>query len=269
MNKKIAPASVRHNRPLFPAAMVFVIAAALILAAATFLLAAPQADSANETSTDGTHNTVGKITLDSIYNTTTYNYGGAGNSAGFTSGEALSEIASGITPEESIEECPLFLQGDERWGSLSYGESIIALSGCGPTCLSMVLYSLTRDTDLTPDALADLAMRGGYYVVGAGTAWSFMEEIAPQYGVFVHQNAVWNQQMMEVYLDDGKLLICAMGPGNFTDQGHFLVIRGHSDGKFLINDPFSRENSEKEWDYDTISSQCRHIWAFERIGGEL
>ena len=60
-------------------------------------------------------------------------------------------------------------------------------------------------------------------------------------------------------------MICAMGPGDFTDNGHFIVIKGYSDGKFLVNDPFSTANSSKKWDYETIADQCRHIWAFELI----
>ena len=45
---------------------------------------------------------------------------------------------------------PLFLQWDPRWGYTEYGEdSFLGLSGCGPTCLSMVLYYLTGDKSLT------------------------------------------------------------------------------------------------------------------------
>lgn len=171
----------------------------------------------------------------------------------------------GITKEEAEEEFPLFLQWDKRWGYASYGGSNIGISGCGPTCLSMVLYSLTRDKSFTPDALAKKAMEGGYYVSGVGTAWSFMEEVAEENNLFVIQDDMWEEDVMETYLKDGKLLICAMGPGDFTDNGHFIVIKGYSDGKFLVNDPFSTANSSKKWDYETIADQCRHIWAFELI----
>lgn len=171
----------------------------------------------------------------------------------------------GITKEEALEECPLFLQWDERWGYASYGSSNIGISGCGPTCLSMVLYSLTRDKSLTPDELAKEAMDGGYYVSGVGTAWSFMKEMASNYNVFVIEGDVWEEDIMKTYLNDGRLLICAMGPGDFTDNGHFIVIRGYSNGKFLVNDPFSITNSKRKWDYETIAGQCRQMWAFELI----
>lgn len=178
---------------------------------------------------------------------------------------ADTEAAGGITSKESKEECPLFLQWDKRWGYVPYGQSNIGISGCGPTCLSMVLYSLTRDEKLTPDALAKEAMDGGYYVAGQGTKWSYMEEVAPRYGVFVFQEMIWDRSQLELYLDDEKLIICDMGPGDFTDSGHFIVIRGYENGKFIVNDPFSRKNSNRAWDYDVIAAQCRQIWVYAPI----
>lgn len=183
----------------------------------------------------------------------------------FVSGylEAGGEAHGTLTEEEKKEDTPLFLQWDERWGYAAYGETNIGISGCGPTALSMVLFSLTGEESLTPQALAETAMSEGYYVSGEGTAWSFMTEIPPKYGVFPIQMSSWTEEMVKQYLDDGKLLICAMRPGDFTDTGHFIVIRGYRNGKVLVNDPFSISNSEKEWDYETVSSQCRQMWAFE------
>ena len=53
-----------------------------------------------------------------------------------------------------------------------------------------------------------------------------------------------------------------MGPGDFTATGHFLVLTGWEDGKFRINDPNSRENSERLWAYEEIQDQIRNLWAF-------
>lgn len=182
---------------------------------------------------------------------------------GYLTAEA--KAYGGITQEESREQCPLFLQWDERWGYAPYGEINIGVSGCGPTCLSMVLYSLTRDESITPDMLAQRALEEGYYVDGAGTSWAFLKDMAPQYGVAVCEEQLYDEKAMKVYLGDGKLVICAMGPGNFTDTGHFIVVRGYSGGKLLINDPFSRENSSRAWDPETIRSQCSRVWTYEAI----
>ena len=41
-----------------------------------------------------------------------------------------------------------------------------------------------------------------------------------------------------------------MGPGEFTSNGHFIVLTGLQNGRLKINDPNSRKNSEKTWDID-------------------
>lgn len=45
---------------------------------------------------------------------------------------------------------PLFIQWDERWGYENYGGDFIAVTGCGPTCLSMVYCGLCGDADRNP-----------------------------------------------------------------------------------------------------------------------
>ena len=48
-------------------------------------------------------------------------------------------------------EIPALIQWDERWGYAPYGsETIIAVSGCGPTALSMVISGLLQDASITP-----------------------------------------------------------------------------------------------------------------------
>lgn len=174
------------------------------------------------------------------------------------------EAKGGISHKESRQKAPLFIQWDARWGYVPYGKSNIGISGCGPTCLSMVLYSLTRDKSLTPDFMAKRAMEEEYYVEGEGTSWLFMSDICRDYGVKVSQFSYMNIEEIEKELDADKLIICAMGPGDFTDAGHFIVIRGHYGSQLVINDPFSRRNSSKTWDYNRIASQIQKCWVYEK-----
>lgn len=178
---------------------------------------------------------------------------------------APAEVTGGITLSESRRDVPLFIQWDKRWGYVPYGQSNIGISGCGPTCLSMVLYSLTRDKSLTPDFLAGRAMEEGYYVEGEGTSWLFMEDMAKEYGVKVTQFAYMGLAEMEKELDEDRLIICAMGPGDFTDNGHFIVVRGHSGSQMIINDPFSRINSGKKWEYGRLEPQIQKCWVYEKV----
>ena len=43
---------------------------------------------------------------------------------------------------------PLFLQWDSRWGYYVYGSSVMGVTGCGPTCLSMVALHLLQASQL-------------------------------------------------------------------------------------------------------------------------
>lgn len=173
-------------------------------------------------------------------------------------------VAAGdLTENEKKEEYPLFLQWDPRWGYAPYGDdSCIALSGCGPTCLSMVLYYLTGDESLTPDVIGDYSMQSGYYMSGTGTLWALFEDVAPLYGVDVNQpNA--SEWEMKAALDQGAVLVCSMGPGDFTAGGHFIVIYDYDKDGFLVNDPNCVARSRQSWSYDQLDKQMKHLWVFE------
>lgn len=170
-------------------------------------------------------------------------------------------VQGGISDEEKAAEHPLFLQWDVRWGYVSYGDDNIGLSGCGPACLSMVIFSLTRNESATPDAIAGYSMNMGYYEYGAGTSWNLMTDAAAQYGVMAEGLAL-SEGIMKEHLDNGHMIICSMGPGDFTTTGHFIVIYGYDQDGFLVNDPYSRIRSNKTWDYDTISGQIRGMWVY-------
>lgn len=169
----------------------------------------------------------------------------------------------GLTESEKSQEYPLFLQWDPRWGYVSYGDDVVGLSGCGPTALSMVLYYLTGDEELTPDKIAAYSMQEGYYISGTGTAWLLMEEVSPAYGVSVSQPEK-NERVMRQALDRGELIICSMGPGDFTTGGHFVVVYGYTEEGFLLNDPNCVARSRLPWSYSQIGGQIKHIWVFSK-----
>lgn len=158
---------------------------------------------------------------------------------------------------------PVYFQWSEVWGYASYGSENIAMGGCGPTSLSMVATGLTGNTSFTPKYVADMSVNMGYYVDGVGTDWSLMTEGAAQLGVSSAQLTNWSDESLKSELSAGHPIICSMGPGDFTNQGHFIVLSGLTeDGHVLINDPNSRINSRKKWDLNTIINQMNAAWSF-------
>lgn len=156
---------------------------------------------------------------------------------------------------------PLLMQWDERWGYEQYGSGMIAMTGCGPTCLSMVKIYLTHDTTFTPKAAAEFSTANGYAIPGNGTAWTLMSEGGSDLGMNVKELPLDESYIMK-NLESGNPIICIMGPGDFTDSGHYIVMVGWKDGKIKVNDPNSRANSKKLWKYDDIRDQIRNLWAF-------
>lgn len=157
---------------------------------------------------------------------------------------------------------PLFIQWDERWGYETYGSDFLAITGCGPTCLSMVKCGLSGDTQWNPYAVAEMAESQGYYVDGVGTAWSLMESGAQSLGLQVH-NVSLDAASIKDTLSAGMPIICTMRPGDFTTSGHFIVLSGvDADGKITVLDPNSIKNSEKSWDIDTLIPQIKNLWAY-------
>lgn len=165
-----------------------------------------------------------------------------------------------LTKEEVENKHPLFLQWDSRWGAIPYGSSMMALSGCGPTCLSMAVVGLTGNEEATPAAVARFSMEQGYYIEGTGTAWSLMSEGCANYGLTSQEISLSEEEMAQK-LEEGCMLICSVSKGDFTQTGHFIVICGYENGWFEVNDPNSITRSKAKWKFDRLEGQIRNIWA--------
>lgn len=157
---------------------------------------------------------------------------------------------------------PLFLQSDERWGQLEYGNNVMEINGCGPTCLSMVWCGLTGETRWNPYEVAKMAEKEGYYVEGVGSSWELMTLGAAEIGL-LGEEVVFDEYHIKNALEQGQPVICAMGPGDFTTEGHFIVLVGLTeDGRVIVNDPNSSERSQMSWDVETLMGQIKNLWAY-------
>lgn len=180
--------------------------------------------------------------------------------------EEINQIALEPVDLEQYEmhgQIPIFYQWTSTWGYAKYGEEQIAIDGCGPTCLAMVAVGLTGDTSYTPKKVADISMEIGTYLPDTGTTWDLMEKGPAQMGFQSWQMKSWSASAILQELESGHPVICSMKEGNFTTQGHFIVLAGVAeDGKVLVNDPNSKVRTQTEWDAQELLDQTKGMWAF-------
>lgn len=155
---------------------------------------------------------------------------------------------------------PLLLQWDARWGYVRYGDDLLAVTGCGPTCLAMAAAGLTGDNAITPAAVAEQAQRDGYWVDGV-TSWGLMTDGCRAWGL-VSEELPLTESAVTGALDEGRPIICSVRPGDFTTTGHFILLAGLEEEGLRVNDPNSPQNSDRLWTYDELEPQIRNLWAF-------
>ena len=159
---------------------------------------------------------------------------------------------------------PHFLQWDKRWGYHSYGDNIIALNGCGPTALSMVIVGLTGDIKQNPKEIADFSYENGYYVEGTGTSWTLMSEGAKSFGIIPKELSL-SENIILSALESGNPIIVSMRQGHFTTTSHYIVLTGVTEsGKITVLDPNSIQRSAAEWDIDVFMQEARNLWSFTK-----
>lgn len=149
-----------------------------------------------------------------------------------------------------------YLQTDDKWSDYLYGGSDpIGKYGCGPTVLAMLISSFT-DTELTPPDAAEWAVDAGYWSKHSGSYHSIMVYGPTAFGLTVEKFSVYTANAVKNILEHDKVLVCLMGPGHFTESGHFIIINGiNHDNTVRILDPYSKARTKKSWKLSTIFNE--------------
>ncbi len=139
-----------------------------------------------------------------------------------------------------------YSQGDSRWGSMMYSNhndrgQTIANSGCGPTCMAMILATLIK-ASIQPPALCNFALINGYRTANNGTSWGFFPAAAKEYGLACKQTSSTDEVVKA--LKDGKIAIASMGKGYFTKGGHYIVLHGVEGNNILCHDPAKKARNK-------------------------
>ena len=113
--------------------------------------------------------------------------------------------------------------------------------------------------------MMEFSEKNRYGVKGAGTQWTLFSEGAEKLGLDMKEltsEQIASEEKIAKVLDSGRLIVMNVKPGIFTTVGHYMLVVGYEDGKFRINDPNSRLNSEKLWEFEEFDQDIRMMWSF-------
>ena len=112
---------------------------------------------------------------------------------------------------------------------------------------------------MNPIKVADFSVANGHLNENGDTNWTLMTDGAVALGLTSEEITLSKESILSS-LENGKVVICSMSPGDFTRNGHFILIREYKDGLFYVNDPNSEARSQVGWDYNRLSEQISNMW---------
>lgn len=200
-----------------------------------------------------------EITQDGYYGFWS-NYVSESMGNGTTDWSGISSVDPNYTPSMSgsVMKVPVIYQFDYKKVVCTIdgkGKSA-STSGCGATSMCMAIHYLTGNTTPTPYTLFKWSYDNGYYH-GNGLGHEAVSAMGKLYGV----TGKWigkDGANIIAALKSGHPVIAHMGPGVFTKQGHYILLKGVTDdGKILVNDPGSKSRTGKAYPLSTILSQSK------------
>lgn len=187
--------------------------------------------------------------------------------------EAIDFVASYPDAEKSAQAysdaarkgtAPTLYDWDTRWGAIDYGGHALALTGSGPTCISMAYMGLTGSNDKTPADVAALVTADGLATGDSSMSADAVEKIAGGLGLAAKSYTSSRQTLLDV-LDAGTYILAEVRAGSLTDEAHWvLVTTENENGTVLVHDPTSPEATARAWDPATITSACDSFYGLSQ-----
>ncbi len=162
---------------------------------------------------------------------------------------------------------PALYMEDYRWCYQPMGERTIKTNGCAAVSLTMAYLYLTQKSDIDPYKIALIAEEKGQIGLMDGITSSAVTSVAEEIGLTVTEHRYFedNQKIKNVQentivemIDSGKAVMAGLFGETFGN--HAVIIAGHTDEGFIINDPASEENSSKIWTYEEIANEIYYLW---------
>lgn len=168
----------------------------------------------------------------------------------------------------------VYNQCDPRWADVAYGTNgkTSCTSGCGPTAMAAAITALTGKA-VTPKETVAYASSKGMYVNGSGSSHVLPTVIGDHWGVNAKPLDASISAINKVLSAGGLVIMAGTSEADpFTGAGHYILIRGLTNGKWKIADSNfqgnGEANSKKEWDpkpiMDVASRNASSIYSITK-----
>lgn len=169
----------------------------------------------------------------------------------------------------STEQPISFLQYDTQWGDIPYtscsnSRQTIGNSGCGPTAMAMVIHYYADET-ITPIETAKYAVENGYRTYNSGTAHGFFGSMAKKYDIEYLDTYSSAEAFEWMKTKTDPLIICSMGPGLWTNNGHFILVWNIDEYNNVdINDPGSTQECRIRNSFTNLTNSSKRYFCFNK-----
>lgn len=158
-------------------------------------------------------------------------------------------------------EAPQLWCWDARWGNVDYAGRALAITGSGPTALSMAYMGLTGNNDKSPADLAQQASEANAATGDSAMAASFLESSAEGLGLS-YRSYTSNADNLSQALDAGTYVLLETKAGSITSTAHWiLLVSENEDGSITVYDPTSPDVSAHPWAAATLAASTDTIHA--------
>lgn len=158
-------------------------------------------------------------------------------------------------------------QNDYKTPFCGINGTTISGYGCGITASAIVTSTLLQDSKYDPLYMNDLAKANntGAFCNRGGTNVSFFKYFADKFGFkYASYNKDQGANVVEALKTGNSLVIAHMGPGDFTNNGHYIVLSGINEQGFVeVHDPNDRNNKKNRgtgngwYDIQDIAKQLK------------
>ena len=154
---------------------------------------------------------------------------------------------------------PKLFNWDSRWGYVDYAGLPLAVTGSGPTVLSMGYMGLTGRSDKTPADIAALSEADGTNTGEEYTTAELFTREAETLGLRVDTFEP-SAEEITASLYNNHPTICQIKANTLTPYAHWVLAASvNEDGTINVYDPTSTEVSSHPWSATTISGYSSSI----------